>query len=88
MRTRNNLIYHTFIALAVEVVKSADRKLAGVRGRVVDETKNTLTLETGKKEMKVQKVSSVFRFTLEDGGKMDVEGKSIAFRPEERAKKV
>jgi len=33
-------------------------------------------------------VSGRFRFTLEDGSKFEIEGMKIAFRPEERPKKV
>jgi len=40
------------------------------------------------KELKIPKASSVFRFTLDDGTKMDVDGRDISFRPHERAKKV
>jgi len=36
----------------------------------------------------VPKVSSTFRFTVENGEKVDVEGQKITFRPHERPKKV
>ncbi|MBI5051521.1 ribonuclease P protein subunit, partial [Candidatus Micrarchaeota archaeon] len=39
MRTKKNLLLHTFIGLLVEVIKSSDRKLIGVKGEVVSETK-------------------------------------------------
>jgi ribonuclease P protein subunit POP4 len=88
MRTRKNLIYHTFIGLPVEVVQSSMKSVVGMRGKVIDETKNMLVIETERGEKKIQKVSSVFRFTLESGETVDIEGKKIMFRPEERAKKV
>ena len=89
MRTKNNLLLSTFIGLAVEISNSSQHGLVGLKGKVVDETKNLIVIERADgKEVKIPKVSSTFRFTLDDGTKMDVLGKKIAFRPEERAKKV
>jgi RNase P/RNase MRP subunit p29 len=88
MITKKNLIYSTLIGLGVEIINSSQRSLIGLRGTVRDETKNLLVIETAEKEVKVPKVSSEFRFTLEDGGTADVEGRKIAFRPHERPKKV
>jgi len=97
MITRDNLLYSTFIGLTVEIANSSQREIVGLKGTVVDETKNLIVIEIEKgtenknttiTELKIPKVSSVFRFTLDDGSKMDVNGKDIAFRPHERAKKV
>jgi len=89
MRTRKNILYSTFVGLQVEIANSSQRDIIGTKGRVVDETKNLIIIEKDDgKEIKVQKVSCVFRFTLDDGDKIDVEGKKIAFRPHERPKKV
>lgn len=89
MRTNNNLIFSTFIGLEIEVVHSSCRDFIGIKGRVVDETKNTLIIETfDGNEKKIPKISCTFRFTLEDGKKKEIEGKKMTFRPEERPKKV
>lgn len=87
MRTASNLHLHELIGLEVEVEKSSCRGFMGMRGRVVDETKNLLVIEGKGKEAKVPKVPCVFVFTLEDGKKVRISGKAIAFRPEERTKK-
>ncbi len=94
MINRQNLLYSTFIGLQVEIANSSQRELVGLKGIVVDETKNLIVIETTdnkkniQKDVKIPKVSSVFRFTLDDGTSMDVDGRDIAFRPHERAKKV
>ncbi len=88
MIDRKNLLFSTFIGLEVEISNSSQRKLVGLRGKVVDETKNLIIMEAHGREIRVPKVSSTFRFTLDDGEKMDVDGAKIAFRPHERAKKV
>jgi ribonuclease P protein subunit POP4 len=95
MITRKNLLYSTFIGLQVEIINGSQRKLVGLKGTIVDETKNLVVIETEAgtsgapgKEIKIPKVSATFRFTTESGEKVDVEGKKIAFRPHERPKKV
>ena len=88
MRTKKNILYHTFIGLPVEVVKTTSKTLTGLKGKVIDETKNMLIIETKNGEKKVQKVSCVFRFKLESSEIIDIDGKEICFRPEERAKKL
>lgn len=88
MRTTSNLIFHTFIGLEVEILCSGMRNCQGLRGRVVNETKNLLVIETPKGEKRIPKGGCTFRFFLDDDTTMDVLGKTIAFRPEERAKKL
>jgi len=89
MRTRKNILYSTFIGLAVEVANSSQHGLVGLKGRVVDETKNLIIIEKGDgKEAKLPKAACAFRFTLDDGEKFEVDGRKIAFRPHERPKKV
>lgn len=88
MRTKKNILYHTFIGLPVEVVQSSMRSLVGIKGKVIDETKGMLVIETARGEKKVQKVSCVFRFTCDNGDVVDIKGEKICFRPEERPKKV
>jgi ribonuclease P protein subunit POP4 len=89
MITRKNLLYSTFIGLQVEIANSSQHGLVGMRGTVVDETKNLIVIrKQDGKEAKIPKISSTFRFTLDSGEKMEVEGRRIAFRPHERPKKV
>ncbi len=89
MITKKNLLLSTFIGLPVEIMNSSQRHLIGLKGTVVDETKNLIVIETSQgKESRIPKVSSTFRFTCESGEKADVDGRTIAFRPHERPKKV
>ena len=89
MINRQNLLFSSFIGLPVELVNCSQRKLVGLKGTVVDETKNLIVVEPrGAKSVKIPKVSATFRFTLENGEKVDVDGSKIAFRPHERPKKV
>ena len=81
-----NIVLHELIGLKVRVLRSTDAKQRGLQGRVVDETKNTLLLETRKGRKSVIKKTSLFRFYAEDSS-FDVEGAEINFRPYERIEK-
>ena len=86
-RTARNIAAHELIGLGVEVARCTDRKMEGMRGIVVDETKNTLVIESRGKEATVPKRACVFRFTLPEG-KAEVDGRLIAVAPEDRTKKM
>jgi len=88
MIDRNNILIHEFMGLEVEVAKSTCRNLIGKRGRVVDETKNTIEIERNGETKIVPKRSSTFKFYLPSGGSVDVEGRLIEHRPEDRPKRL
>ena len=55
MISAKNLIRHELIGLCAEVAESSNKTQKGIRGLVVDETKNLLTIETEKGCKKIQK---------------------------------
>ncbi len=59
----------------------------GVAGRVVNETKNTITVESHGQERVAPKQGNEFRFTYE-GNVYTVNGSDIRFRPEDRIKRI
>lgn len=87
MITAENIVRHELIGLDVEVVESSNESQVGIKGKVVDETYNTVIIEAGAGEKKVIKKGAVFVFTLPDGKKVQVDGKIIISRPEDRIKK-
>ena len=82
-----NIVIHELIGLDVVVINHADPTLIGLRGKVVDETMNTLVLETEEGEKIVPKKYGVFCFRLPDGRWTLVKGDEILFRPHERTKR-
>ena len=64
---------------------SSDKGLAGLDGRIVDETAGTFVLDTPSGEKRVPKKSCALFFP---GAGVLVEGKLIHCRPEERTKKL
>jgi ribonuclease P protein subunit POP4 len=88
MITPQNIFQHEFIGLNVEVKESSHEGFIGINGRVVDETKNTITVETEEDgEKMVPKKTSTFRFKLPDGAVVEIAGRVIVARPEDRIKK-
>jgi ribonuclease P protein subunit POP4 len=84
MITPKNIIKHELIGLEVEVVASRNPNHIGIKGLVVNETKNMLWIETPKGIKKIPKKYTVFMFTLPNGKKVKVNGNVIARRPEDR----
>lgn len=87
MRTEQNLINHELIGLNAEIISSSNSEMVGKMGRIVDETKNMLTFEKNNSEFSVQKSNSVFKFIL-DSGEVELHGKDLVGRPEERLKRT
>jgi ribonuclease P protein subunit POP4 len=71
------------IARRARVADSNDPTLVGIEGRIVDETKNTLTLQTGSTRQRVGKPGQQFAITDEDSTVL-LDGSTIAHRPEGR----
>lgn len=81
-----NLRKHELIGLDVEVVMATDPTQEHLRGRIVDETRNTIVLEVLGDEKRIPKMGSRFRFDIQGG--VEVDGDEIRFRPEDRVKKA
>ena len=87
MITPENLVRHELIGLKIKIVEDSDKKLAGLAGKVIDETRNMLVIETASgKEISVAKETGVFSFRV-DSVWVRVDGRIIVGRPEDRIKK-
>jgi len=85
--TPQNLVRHELIGLEARVSESTDPTQRGLSGRVVDESYGTLTVESEGKDRMVAKSNCIFIFTLPDGKRVEVDGRVIVGRPEDRIKK-
>jgi ribonuclease P protein subunit POP4 len=81
------IINSEFIGTNGKVQESRHSNYVGISGKVVNESKNTLTFNKSGKEKKVIKETSVFRFQLADGAIVEIDGKLLVGRPEDRLKK-
>ena len=84
MRTGKNIGKHELIGLEAEIIESNDPSLKGLKGVVVDETKNMMVIDVGGEEKRI--IKKVVKLRFDDYGIVD--GSKIAYRPEDRIKKV
>lgn len=80
----SSFIREEFIGLEIEITDSENKTNVGIKGKVVDETKNTFTIK-GKKTWKVIKAQNTFVFKIKNN-KITINGKLINEIPEERIK--
>ena len=76
------------IGLEARVVKSADPALTGLGGIVVDETMNTVELESGGRVRRLDKRGITIAVRLPTGEEVQVAGRELLQRPDERLKKL
>lgn len=81
----SNILIHEIIGLEMEVLKDSNPSNKYFKGFVTDESKNTITLEGNKKRI-IAKKDAVLLLTI-DGKTMQIEGKSLLGRPEDRIKR-
>ena len=73
------------IGLNIKVIESENHFNKGIKGRIIDETKNMIEIETKETRKKIIKDQCVFEFIIK-GKKIQINGKLLAKRPEERIK--
>lgn len=87
MKIAPTILQHELIGLNARVVKSSHPNYVGIAGRVIDETRNTLVIRHENKGKTVTKRVAIFHFTMPDGTVIEIDGKAIVGRPEDRIKK-
>jgi ribonuclease P protein subunit POP4 len=79
-----NVLQHELIGLGVLVVNSRNPSQKGISGIIIDETRNTLVVDTGKGEKRIQKGYCTFRLSLPDSISVEVQGSAFVGSPERR----
>jgi ribonuclease P protein subunit POP4 len=77
---------HELIGLMIEIVTSKNKALIGIKGKITDETKNTITVEDGKTR-KIMK-SQIMMKTRIGNKDYQIDGRILVGRPEDRIKKL
>ncbi len=88
MKVTPEIIRHEFIGTEAKVAKSANPCCRGISGKVVDETRNTFTMVDEGIRRIVAKNSAIFHFRFSDGTAVEVDGRLLVGRPEDRLKKT
>lgn len=91
-----NIHQHELIGLTIEIVSSTDKQTIGLKGLVIDETKNMFVIESKQKQLqnkeqnrvKIPKKDCIFRFTLPTGEQVVIEGRILKDKPENRLKNI
>ena len=84
--TSQNLLKHEIIGLDTRVSGGTNKQLVGFEGKIIDESRNTLTIFDGKCKRIVPKDVAILRIRLPDGAWVEVNGKRLVGRPEDRVK--
>jgi ribonuclease P protein subunit POP4 len=87
MKVTPDIITNEFIGTEAKVAKSKHPDYVGMGGKLIDESRNTFTILHEGEKKAVVKNSSVFHFKFSDGTIVEIEGKLLVGRPEDRLKK-
>jgi ribonuclease P protein subunit POP4 len=87
MRITPDVVRFEFIGRHAEVAKGTHSSDVSASGTVVDETRNTFTVLARGKRKTVIKESAVFRFELPDHAMVEIDGRLLVGRPEDRLKR-
>jgi len=84
MITPQNVLRHELIGMDILVSGAANPDQRGLSGRVIDETRNLLVIETQKGVRRIQKMHSIFRVRLQGGEIVEIDGSVMVLAPEKR----
>ena len=82
-----DILKSEFIGKNIKIIESQNKTLIGVKGEIVDETKNSFVVKTASGNKMLLKSQITFIVFL-DGKEIKIDGKKLCFRPEERVKKI
>lgn len=87
MKVTPNIIRYEFIGTEAEVAKSRHPGYVGISGKIMDETRNTFVILHKGERKRIIKDSAVFHFKFSGGTVVEIDGKLLVGRPEDRLKK-
>ena len=86
MRSPKNALLHELIGLDCTVVRSRNSAQIGISGKIIDETQKTIVLETAHGVKRFAK-SDIFIHVKIDDKLVELSGKYLVSRPEDRIKR-
>lgn len=84
-----NLVHHELIGLNMRVISTRDNTFRGVKGKIIDETRNTFQIEISSRSRKkiiVPKNITTFSFQIPGGDEVFVNGPILVGKPRDRLK--
>lgn len=86
MHNTINSLKHELIGLYAEIITSSNKSLIGIRGKIINESKYTLTIRTNSKSKKILK-NQVKMKIITNKNETVINGSDLIGRVEERLKK-
>lgn len=88
MKVTPSIINHEFIGTHATIIQSPHPGYVGISGKVVDETKNTFMIQQNGEMKRIVKDTAVMHFTFSDDTIVEISGKLLVGKPEDRLKKT
>ncbi|MDD5332045.1 MAG: ribonuclease P protein subunit [Candidatus Nanoarchaeia archaeon] len=82
-----DILKKELIGLEIEVTASNNKSLIGKSGKIIDETKQTITIQSKNKKIKLIK-SQIKMKTKYNNQTVEIDGNLLVNRPEDRIKKI
>ena len=83
MITTQNITNHELIGLHTEIVESSNPQIVGLNGRIINETKSMITINTEKGTKSIAKSQNNLKFSI-DNKDIIINGSKIAKRSFDR----
>jgi ribonuclease P protein subunit POP4 len=84
MISSRNVLRHELIGLDVLVSGATNPEQKGLCGRIIDETRNLLVIETPKGIKRIAKMHNTFRVSLPSRELVEIDGSVLVLAPEKR----
>jgi len=85
--SKMDILKHELIGVKVKVVDASNKALIGINGKIMDETRNMLTIEYNGNLKRLIKSQVILQLDYR-GKEYKMNGKLLMNRPEDRIKKV
>ncbi len=87
MRISPSIVRYEFIGLNAEITASKNPCYLGIRGIIVDETRNTIKISHNGEHKIIAKDQAVFSLTFPDSTVVEIDGAALRGKPSERLKR-
>ena len=81
-----DVLKYELIGIDAEIVDAKNKSLIGIKGKIIDETKNTITIETQDTTKKILKEQVTIKMKIQNKIAI-VNGEKLVARAEDRIKK-
>lgn len=88
MNVTPDIVRREFIGTHAKISKSNHRGNVGISGKILDETRNTFKILHNGRTKTIIKNANVFHFKFHDDTIVEIDGKILVGRPEDRLKKT